>query len=146
MKAEFTRICAVVLGLVLCASAQDLSPAVFGAKPPLLLMFGCFAGVPAAICAGLFADALSGLPFGCSPAAFAVAAFAVRLSGPAGIFMAAVSAAAYQLWLVPWSEGGFSWVAIASAIVLAAVLAPLTSSALGLARRRIGIDRKGGAA
>lgn len=146
MKAEFTRICAVLLGLVLCAAAQDLSPAVFGAKPPLLLVFGCFAGVPAAICAGLFVDALSGLPFGCSPLVFAVAALVVRLSGPMGIFLAAISAAAYQLWLVPWSAGGVSWAAIACAMVLAAVLAPLTSSALGLARRRIGIDRKGGAA
>lgn len=144
MKAELSRICAVLLGLVLCAAAQDLSPTLFGAKPPLLLMFGCFAGIPAAIGAGLFVDALSELPFGCSPAVFALAALAVRFSGPAAIVAAVASAVAYQLWLAPWSASGFSPAALAGATVFAVPFAPLTKSALHLARRRIGIDRKGG--
>ena len=58
MKAEIARICAAVLGLVVFASVQDLSPSFFGVKAPFLLVFGCFAGIPTAICAGLFADAL----------------------------------------------------------------------------------------
>ena len=78
MKTDLTRICAVLLGLVVFAAAQDLSPTLFGTKAPLLLVFGCLAGVPAAIGAGLFADALGGLPFGCSAVFFALAALLVR--------------------------------------------------------------------
>lgn len=147
MKAEVSRICAIALGLVVCAAVQDLAPVAFGAKPPFLLLFGCFAGIPAAIVAGLFADALSGLPFGCSPAVFAVAALLMRWLGrqtAVQIAAAAAAAAAYQMWLLPWSTGRLSAPPLIYAAAFAAILAPAACAMFSLVRRWIGIDRKAG--
>ena len=140
MKANLTRICAALLGLVVCAAAQDISPAILGAKPPFLLVFGCFAGIPAAIGAGLFADALGGLPFGCSAVFYAIAALAARLARSMSIGVAILAAVAYQLWIALWSDGGRTAHALAGALAAAAILAPVASALVRLARRRIGLD------
>ena len=140
MKANLARVCAVLLGLVVCAAAQDLSPAVLGAKPPFLLAFGCFAGIPAAIGAGLFADALGGLPFGCSAAFYAFAAIFARLAKSMSIAAAIISAAVYQLWIDLWSRSGNTISALAGTLIAAAVISPLMFAAARRARRNIGID------
>ena len=140
MKANLTRVCAALLGLVVCAAAQDLSPTVLGAKPPFLLVFGCLAGIPTAIGAGLFADALGGLPFGCSAVFYAVAALAARLAKSMSIGVAILAAVAYQLWIALWGDGGRTVYSLAGAFATAAVLAPAASALVRLLRRRIGLD------
>ena len=142
VRAELTKICAVLLGLVVCAAAQDMSPAVFGAKPPFLLMFGCFAGIPAGIGAGLFTDALGGLPFGCSAVFCAMAALVVRALKSFAIPAAVLAAVAYQLWITLWGGGGNALRAMPGALLASALLAPATLAFIRLARRRIGIDAR----
>lgn len=144
MKANLVRICAVTLGLVVCAAVQDLSPSILGAKPPVLLVFSCFTGIPAAICAGLFADALGGLPFGCSAVFCAVAALCSRLSRSASIGIAIAAAAIYQLWVALWNGNDGTMHSLVSAIVAATILSPIMLYVIQLARRRIGIDSKKG--
>ena len=56
MRTEFIKTLAAIAGIVILATMQDLIPAAYGAKPPFLLMFSCFAGVPTAIVAGLLTD------------------------------------------------------------------------------------------
>lgn len=140
MKTNLTRICAALLGLVVCAAAQDLFPAVLGAKPPFLLVFGCFAGIPTAIGAGLFADELGGLPFGCSAVFYAAAALAARLARPMSIGVAILAAVAYQLWTALWGAGDCTVWALAGALAMAVILAPAAFALMHLARRRIGLD------
>lgn len=140
MKANFVKICAVLLGLVVCAAAQDIAPSLLGVKPPFLLVFGCFAGIPAALCAGLFTDALGGLPFGCSAVFCAGAAFCARLSKSMACLVAIVAAVLYQFWIALWSGGGGTLYAIAGTLITAMILSPLMSAVIRLARRRIGID------
>ena len=143
MRIEFAKICATLLGLIVCAAAQDLSPCILEAKPPFLLLFGCCAGIPAAIGAGLFADALGGLPFGCSAVFYAIAAFAVRfLSRPLAITVAIFSAAVYQLWIALWGDGGHAAQTLAGAFATAVLLSPAMFALVDLARRRIGIDHQ----
>lgn len=139
MRTEIAKVCAVLLGLVVCAAAQDMSPVVLGAKPPFLLVFGCFAGIPAAIGAGLFTDALGGLPFGCSAVFCALAAVAVRATKSLSGVVAIAAAAAYQLWIALWG-GGAAVQAIPGALLAAAILTPATRASIRLARRRIGLD------
>ena len=146
MKTDLTRICAVLLGLVVFAAAQDLSPSLLGAKVPLLLVFGCFAGVPAAIGAGLFADALSGLPFGCSAAFFAAAALLARAVKRSPGLSATVAAGLYPLWLALWTGRTFAWAPVAVAALFALALAPFMAALLRLVRRRIGLNVSGGPA
>ena len=143
MKADFVRLCAALLGLVVCAAAQDLAPTLFGAKPPLLLIFGCLAGIPTAIVAGLFTDALGGLPFGCSALFFLAVALFVRLARPAALVGVMLAAGLYQLWVALWGDAALSLRALLGALAAAAVLAPFLQALLRLARRRIGIDVKG---
>lgn len=139
MKTEISKICALLTGLVVIAAAQDMSATVFGAKPPLLLMFGCFAGVPAAVGSGLFADALGGTPFGCSAAIFAVISLAVRAARRISCFTAAAAAALYELWISLWGgTGGFQ--AVSAAFVMAAAAAPVFSYALAFAKKRMGLE------
>ena len=141
MRTESAKVCAILLGLIGCAALQDLSPCIFGAKPPILLIFGCCAGIPAAIGAGLFADALGGLPFGCSAVFYAVAALAVRfLPKPVAITVAILAAAIYQLWIALWGDGGHAAQTLVGACVAAAVLAPAMFALVGPIRRHIGID------
>ena len=142
MKTELTKAAAAATGLVVLAAAQDLAPVAFGAKPPFLLVFGCIAGVPAAIAAGLFADALSALPFGCSAVFFVAAALATRRFGSAAYPATVAAAALYQLWLIAW--GGEMPVSSAcTALAYAAILYPATRMAVRGAKRRAGIDRSG---
>ena len=108
MKADLTRLCAALFGLVVCAAAQDLAPTLLGAKPPLLLLFGCLAGIPTAIGAGLFTDALGGLPFGCSALFFLAVALFVRLARPAALVGVMLAAGLYQLWIALWGGGAIS--------------------------------------
>ena len=143
MKTELARICASILGLVVCAAAQDLSPAVRGAKPPILLAFGCLAGIPTAVIAGLFADSLGALPFGCSPIFFLAAAIPVRLSKAAATATVIAAAGAYQLWLALWTSRDSLMAGTLGAFAAAAVIAPAMSLALRRARRIIGIDTGG---
>ena len=145
MRTELARLCAALLGLVVFAAAQDLAPAVFGAKPPLLLVFGCFAGIPTAILAGLFADALGAMPFGCSAMFFLVAALFARLVRPAALVGVMLAAGLYQLWIALWGDAEVSFRAPLSAFAMAILLAPFLRALLQLARRRIGIDTEGGA-
>ena len=147
MKAESVRICAVIFGLVICAAAQDLAPMLLGAKPPVLLAFGCFTGVPTAIAAGLFEDALGGVPFGCSAAFFAVAALLARFArrprtDVAAMAVTVAAAGAHQFWIAIWGGGRATVAMAAGAMLAAAILAPLAASLVALARRRIGIDFK----
>ena len=146
MKTDLTRLCAALLGLVVCAAAQDLAPTLLGAKPPLLLIFGCLAGIPTAIVAGLVTDALGALPFGCSALFFLAVALFVRLVRPAALVGVMLAAGLYQLWIALWGGNAFSLRALLGARAAAAVLAPLMQALLRLARRRIGIDVKGDAA
>ena len=143
MKADLARLCAALLGLVVCAAAQDLAPSLFGAKPPLLLLFGCLAGIPTAIGAGLFTDALGALPFGCSALFFLAVALFVRLVRPAALVGVMLAAGLYQLWVALWGDAAFSLRPLLGALATAAVLAPFLQALLRLARRRIGIDVKG---
>lgn len=141
MKTEFAKICAALLGLVVCAAVQDLSPCILGAKPPFLLLFGCCAGIPAAIGAGLFADALGGLPFGCSAVFYAIAALSVHfLSRPLAIAVAILAATVYQLWIALWGDGGHAVQTLAGTFAAAILLSPAMFALVDLARRRIGID------
>ena len=146
MKADLTRLCAALLGLVVCAAAQDLAPTLFGAKPPLLLLFGCLAGIPTAIGAGLFTDALGALPFGCSALFFLAVALFVRLARPAALVGVMLAAGLYQLWIALWGDAALSLRAFLGALAAAIVLAPFLQALIRLARRRIGIDVKGDAA
>ena len=143
MKADLARLCAALLGLVVCAAAQDLSPTLFGAKPPLLLIFGCLAGIPTAIGAGLFTDALGALPFGCSALFFLAVALFVRLVRPAALVGVMLAAGLYQLWIALWGDIALSPRSLLGALAAAAVLAPFLQALIRLARRRIGIDVKG---
>ena len=145
MKADLVRLCAALLGLVICAAAQDLAPTLFGAKPPLLLLFGCLAGIPTAIAAGLFTDALGALPFGCSALFFLAVALFVRFVRPAALVGVMLAAGLYQFWIALWGGTAFSLHALLGALAAAAVLAPFMLALLRLARRRIGIDVKGDA-
>lgn len=97
MRTEYAKTFAAVAGLVILASLQDIVPAVHGAKPPFLLMFSCFAGVPTAVAAGLFADALSGISFGCSAVFYVAAALLVRYFKPFAFPIAVVAAALHQI-------------------------------------------------
>ena len=139
VKTELAKVCAVVTALVVLAAAQDLSPAAFGSKPPLLLVFGCVAGAPAAIGAGLFADALSGLPFGCSAVFFFAAALAVRFLKHFSLLVVAVSSALYQLWAAMW--GGEILLSSAYfAAACAALIYPAACAAARAAKRHAGIE------
>ena len=143
MKTDLSRLCAALLGLVVCAAAQDLAPTLFGAKPPLLLLFGCLAGIPTAIGAGLFTDALGGLPFGCSALFFLAVALFVRFVRPAALVGVMLAAGLYQLWIALWGGTALSPRSLLGALAAAAVLAPFMLALIRLARRRIGIDMKG---
>ena len=122
---------------------QDMAPLMLGAKPPILLALGCFAGIPTAIVAGLFADALGAMPFGCSAAFFAVAAITVRfaLHGWAAKVAGTVAAVvAYQLWISLWGGGEVPSLAFVGALLVATAVVPAMYVAVRLARRWIGID------
>jgi hypothetical protein len=144
VRANLVKVCAVLLGLVVCAAAQDLSPTFLGAKPPFLLVFGCFAGIPAAVGAGLFTDALGGLPFGCSAVFYALSALLARLLRNMAIAVVFLAATVYQLWVALWSEGGDTLHTFSGAAIAAAVLSPLASAAIRLVRRRIGLNAQEG--
>lgn len=144
MKTELARICAAILGLVVCAAAQDLSPSVLGAKPPFLLAFGCLAGIPTAVIAGLFADSLGALPFGCSPIFFMAVAIPARLSRTAAVAVVIAAAAMYQPWMSLWTDGKPPLAGALGALAAAVVLAPAADFVLGRARKIIGIDERGG--
>ena len=144
VRTELVKVCAALTALLFLAAAQDLSPVVFGAKPPFLLMFGCLAGVPAAIGAGLFTDALSGLPFGCSAVFFFASALAVRFLKMFALLTVAVSAALYQIWLSVWG-GNVSLQSSYTALAFALILYPVACKALRSAKRYAGIDKNVGA-
>lgn len=139
MRTNLVKICAATVALMILAAVQDLSPAIFGAKPPLLLLFGCIAGVPAAIGAGLFTDALSGQPFGCSAVFYLVAALAVRFLKQCAFLTAVVSAALYQVWLAMWG-GDAPMLSAYAAFAYAVVLYPVACAMLCSAKRHIGIE------
>ena len=142
MKTELTKAAAAATGLVILAAAQDIFPVVFGAKPPFLLVFGCIAGIPTAIAAGLFADALSDLPFGCSALFFVAASLAARHLGAAAYLATVAAAALYQLWLIAWG-GDMPVSSSCTALAYAAILYPATCMAVRGAKRRAGIDSFG---
>ena len=139
MKTELAKICAALTALVILAATQDLAPTVFGTKPPFLFVFGCVAGAPAAIGAGLFTDALSGLPFGCSAMFFFGAALLGRFLKPFALLTTTVSAAFYQLWMAMWGGDVPAHSAYAAA-ACAMILYPAAVQALREAKRHAGID------
>lgn len=138
MRTDFVKICAATAALLFLAAVQDLSPVIFGAKPPLLLMFGCIAGIPAAIGAGLFTDALSGLPFGCSTVFYVAAALAVRFLRQFAFLTAVLSAALYQIWLAVWG-GDASVHSAYPAFACALLLYPVACMALNSVKHHAGI-------
>ena len=141
MKTELVKILAAFTGLLALAAAQDLSPAVFGAKPPLLLVFGCIAGAPAAVAAGLFADALGGLPFGCSAIFFLAAALLSRFLKSFAFLVTILSAALYQVWLGIWG-GDAPFITAYVAFAYAAVLFPLVRKMFLSVKQHTGILQK----
>jgi hypothetical protein len=142
VKTEIVKICAAVAGILALAAAQDLFPSSFGTKPPLLLVFGCIAGVPAAVAAGLFADALGGLPFGCSAAFFLAAALLTRFLKSFSFPVAIVSAAMYQIWLLLWG-GNVPLHTIYAAVIYAAILFPAMRMVMSSVKLHTGIDMRG---
>ena len=142
VKTEIVKICAAVAGILALAAAQDLFPSAFGTKPPLLLVFGCIAGVPAAVAAGLFADALGGLPFGCSAAFFLAAALLTRFLKSFSFPVAIVSAAMYQIWLQLWG-GNVPLHTIYAAVIYAAILFPAMRMVMSSVKLHTGIDMRG---
>lgn len=145
MKTEFVRICAVILGIVAFAAAQDVSPTVLDAKPPLLLAFGCVAGIPAAVAAGLFADVLGGLPFGCSAMFFFAAALLVRLFRSVALVVTLGAAVAYQLWLALWGAVAVSDRFVCGVLLVAALFVPPTYAFVRFFKIHIGLDDGGDA-
>ena len=141
VKTELVKILAAFTGLLALAAAQDLSPAVFGAKPPLLLVFGCIAGAPAAVAAGLFADALGGLPFGCSAIFFLAAALLSRFLKSFAFLVTILSAALYQVWLGIWG-GDAPFITAYVAFAYAAVLFPLVRKTFLAVKQHTGILQK----
>lgn len=139
MRTEVVKICAAAMALVVLATAQDLSPLALGAKPPLLLVFGCIAGAPVAIGAGLFTDALSGLPFGCSAVFFFGVALLVRFIKPFAFLTTIISAALYQTWIAMWG-GDVSMHSAYVAAAYAIILYPMAHWALRSVKRHAGID------
>ena len=139
MKTETAKICAILLGLTAFAALQDLSGTVFGAKPPLLLVFGSFAGVPAAVVAGLFADALGDMPFGCSAALFATTAIFVRKAQAAATLTVSAAAAIHGIWISAWG-GAVNLSTIAAGFLMAMLLSPVMSRFIENARKHIGIE------
>lgn len=146
MKAEAVKICALVAALTVLAAAQDLSPSILGARPPFLLVLGCICGVPAAVCAGLFADALGGFPFGCSAAFFAIAAALARMFRPAAFPVAVAAAGLYQVWILLWGGAVPATPAAYSAALIAALLYPAMMAAAAVVRLHAGIDAEPGGA
>ena len=140
MRTEAVKICALTAALVVLAAVQDLLPVVFGAKPPLLLVLGCICGVPAAACAGLFADALGGFPFGCSVAFFVVAAIVARLVRSMALPITVIAAAVYHMWIVLWGGEIPATPAAYSAAVIAAFLYPAMKAVTAYVRIHSGID------
>ncbi len=139
MRTDLVRVCAAALGIVLFASAQDMCPAVLGAKAPFLLSFGCVAGIPAAFAAGLVADSLDCLPFGCSAVFFLAAAILARVFRRAALPLTFLSAGAFQLWLSVWTDVAPSVSGVCGALLSAVAVVPAMAALVGLARRRIGI-------
>ena len=139
MKTEIVKICAALTGLIFLAAMQDMSPVVFGAKPPLLLVFGCIAGVPASIAAGMFADALGGLPFGCSAIFFLAATLLARFLKPFACFVVISSAVLYQAWMIMWG-GNISMESSYVTVAYATLIFPVMKIAVEALKRRIGID------
>lgn len=142
MKTEIVKICAAITGIIALAAAQDMSPAVFGVKPPLLLIFGCIAGVPAAVAAGLFTDALGELPFGCSTVFFPVAALLSRFLKPLALPVTVTAAALYQVWLLIWG-GNVSLHTVCTAAACTVILFPVMRIAMHSIKQHIGIDIRG---
>ena len=143
MKTELAKICVAAAALLSIAAVQDVSPVIFGIKPPLLLLFGCIAGVPAAIGAGLFTDALSDLPFGCSAVFFLASALTVRFMKSFAFTATVLCAALYQAWLAMW--GGETSVQSAyAALACAAILQPVMRAAILSVKRHAGIELDGG--
>ena len=118
------------------------SPAIYGAKPPLLLVFGCIAGAPVAVAAGLFADALGGLPFGCSAVFFLAAALLSRFLRPFAFPAAIISAALYQIWLGIWG-GDAPFASAYVAAGLAAIMHPPVRKAFLAVELHTGIRQCG---
>jgi hypothetical protein len=139
VNTELVKICAGLSSLLFLAAMQDLAPATFGVKPPLLLMFACIAGAPAAIAAGLFTDTLGGLPFGCSAIFYLVAALLSRLFKPFAFLIAVVSAALYQGWLLLWGES-ITLYTFYIAIAYAIILFPLAQLVFFPVKKHLGID------
>ncbi len=142
MKTDLVRACAAMLGIILFGAMQDMAPAFLAAKPPLLLSFSCIAGVPAALVAGLFADSLGCLPFGCSALFFLAVSVSVRIFRKAAIPLTIASAGAFQLWLSMWSEASSSSRSVCGALLSAAVIAPAMAMFIRFAKRHIGIADK----
>ena len=141
VKTDLVKILAAFTGLLALAAAQDLAPVAFGAKPPLLLVFGCIAGAPVAVAAGLFADALGGLPFGCSAVFFLAAALLSRFLKSFAFLVAILSAALYQVWLGIWG-GDAPFITAYVAFAYAAVLFPLVHKAFLSVKLHTGIHKK----
>ena len=146
MRAEAVKICALAAALTVLAAVQDLSPAVFGAKPPLLLSIGCICGLPAAVCAGLFADALGGFPFGCSVAFFAASAVLARVFRRAALPVSVAAAGLYQVWILLWGCEIPATPAAYSAAAMSLFLHPAMCAAVAAVRVHAGIDAEPGEA
>lgn len=138
MKTSLVQIVFALLCTVFAAALQDMAPSFGGVKPPFLLALALFAaaaerrpdardgrdaphplraarGLPCALLAGAFEDALSGFPAGCAAGFFVLAYAGARLLRdaaralrPAARGLVTVTAAAplHELWLATWGVVG----------------------------------------
>lgn len=139
MKTSLVQIVFTLLCTVFAAALQDMAPSFGGVKPPFLLALALFAaaaerrpdardgraaprhpllaarGLPCALLAGAFEDALSGFPAGCAAGFFVLAYAGARLLRdtaralrPAARGLVTVTAAAplHELWLATWGVVG----------------------------------------
>ena len=87
MKNSVVQMVSIVFGTVLAATAQDMSPALAGVKPPVVaagVLFMAFhvplsLSLSAAFVAGLFLDALAGLPALCATSLMPLLALVIHL-------------------------------------------------------------------
>ena len=142
MKTESVKICVTIAILIVLAAAQDMAPCAFAVKPPLLLVFGCTAGAPAAAAAGFFTDALGGLPFGCSAVFFVAAALLCRVSKTLAFPAVVAAAGAYQVWLLLWG-GNVPLHSIYASVAYVCVLFPAAKAVFVPFKRHLGIDGNG---
>lgn len=138
MKTEIVRYAGLTAAILCAAALQDVMPPFLGVEPPILLVLSCAAGVPGAVLAGVFADALSGVPFGCHALFFAAAAAGVRITG-IRLPVTLAAAALLPFWLALWGASAVSFAAPFAESALALPLALIAGPAVRRFARLAGL-------